>query len=80
MNLNIKDVSVLKKGVVKWFNAAKGFGFIVYDGNDYFVNYRDIVGEGYKLLLDGDRVEFMPNCRGKGNWASNVRVLSASNV
>lgn len=71
---------MLKKGVVKWFNAAKGFGFIVYDGNDYFVNYRDIVGEGYKLLLDGDRVEFMPNCRGKGNWASNVRVLSASNV
>ena len=47
------------KGVVKWFNNAKGFGFLGReDGPDVFVHYSSIQNEGYKSLKEGDEVEF----------------------
>jgi CspA family cold shock protein len=46
-------------GTVKWFNNAKGFGFISHtDGRDVFVHFRSIRGEGYRTLDEGQRVEF----------------------
>lgn len=47
------------KGKVKWFNKEKGYGFIIKeDGNDIFVHYKDLNMEGFKLLKDGQKVEF----------------------
>ena len=47
------------RGFVKWFNTAKGFGFLGrHDGPDVFVHYRSIAVEGYKTLRDGDEVDF----------------------
>ena len=47
------------RGSVKWFNTAKGFGFLGRpEGCDVFVHYQSIVSEGYKTLRDGDEVEF----------------------
>jgi len=47
-------------GTVKWFNATKGFGFIQQDeGEDFFVHYSAIVGDGYRSIEEGQRVEFV---------------------
>lgn len=47
------------KGTVKWFNRKKGYGFIIgEDGNEYFVHYSKIVGDGYKVLDDDQDVTF----------------------
>lgn len=47
------------QGTVKWFNEAKGYGFITPDeGNDVFVHFSAILGEGFKTLAEGQRVEF----------------------
>ena len=61
-------------GTVKWFNNAKGFGFIGRDdeGPDVFVHYSSIVGEKFKTLREGDRVEFDIVDGPKGQQASNV--------
>ncbi|HCZ6438066.1 TPA: cold-shock protein, partial [Staphylococcus aureus] len=49
----------MNNGTVKWFNADKGFGFIERDnGNDVFVHYSGIAGEGYKSLEEGQNVDF----------------------
>ena len=49
----------MKTGTVKWFNSSKGFGFISReDGDDVFVHFKSIVGEGYKSLEEGDHVRF----------------------
>ena len=49
----------MKKGQVKWFNDAKGYGFIVTDeGQDIFVHYSEIQGFGHKTLIEGQEVEF----------------------
>ena len=49
----------MTQGTVKWFNSEKGFGFIeVEGGNDVFVHFSAIAGEGYKTLEEGQRVEF----------------------
>jgi CspA family cold shock protein len=65
------------QGVVKWFNAEKGYGFIAVDGggNDVFVHYSALIGEGYRELAERQRVEFDVTSGQKGPQAANVRVI-----
>lgn len=63
----------MASGKVKWFNDAKGFGFIEMDGSpDVFVHYNDIVGDGYKSLAEGESVTFEVTQGEKGPKAVNV--------
>ncbi len=63
-------------GTVKWFNSDKGFGFIEQDnGPDVFVHYRGIVGDGFRKLEEGQRVEFRVTEGQKGPQADDVKVL-----
>jgi len=68
----------MAKGKVKWFDAKKGFGFIVSDdGKDVFVHFSDIASEqSYKSLEEGTEVEFELKEDGKGLKASNVKVVA----
>ncbi|GBG07377.1 cold-shock protein [Paenibacillus sp. MY03] len=66
----------MQQGTVKWFNAEKGFGFIeVEGGNDVFVHFSAIVGEGFKTLEEGQRVEFNVVEGNRGPQAENVVKL-----
>ena len=61
-------------GTVKWFNGAKGYGFISREGGpDVFVHYSAIQGEGFKDLAEGQKVEFNVEQGQKGPQASNVK-------
>jgi CspA family cold shock protein len=63
-------------GTVKWFNGGKGYGFITReDGEDVFVHYSAIEGEGFRNLREGDQVEFTIEQGQKGPSAANVRKL-----
>jgi len=63
----------MEKGTVKWFNGSKGYGFITREeGEDVFVHYNAIEGEGYKSLDEGDQVQFEIGQGPKGLQASNV--------
>lgn len=63
----------MKKGTVKWFNGAKGYGFITTEeGQDVFVHYNSILGDGYKSLNEGDEVQFEIEQGPKGLQATNV--------
>lgn len=65
------------RGKVKWFNNAKGYGFIGReDGPDVFVHYTGIAGEKFKTLREGDEVEFDVVQGPKGDQAANVAKLS----
>lgn len=66
----------MEKGTVKWFNSAKGFGFISRaGGEDVFVHFRAITGDGYKTLNEGDTVQFDVEKGPKGFQAANVSVV-----
>ena len=66
----------MEQGTVKWFNRTKGFGFIERpDGDDVFVHYKAIAGEGFKSLEEGDQVEFEVEQGQKGLQAINVRKV-----
>ena len=63
-------------GTVKWFNTSKGFGFISRDqGEDVFVHFRAIRGDGHRVLMEGQRVEFVVARREKGLQAEDVQPL-----
>jgi CspA family cold shock protein len=64
----------MAQGVVKWFNDAKGYGFITQeDGQDVFVHYSAVQGSGFRSLAEGDRVEFEVTRGPKGLQAANVK-------
>ena len=65
-----------EQGTVKWFNASKGFGFIQrQSGEDVFVHYSAIQGDGYRNLTEGQAVEFEVRKGPKGLQADNVSSL-----
>lgn len=66
-----------QSGTVKWFDNRKGYGFILRDpeGDDVFVHFREIQGDGYKTLFEGQRVEFGLIERDKGFAAENVSKI-----
>ena len=66
----------MAQGTVKFFNTEKGFGFISREqGDDVFVHFSNIQGDGYKSLDEGQRVEFDVAPGKKGEEAQNVRVI-----
>ena len=66
-------MSAREKGKVKWFNNNKGFGFIEQEnGQDVFVHYSAIIGDGYKTLAEGQTVAFDVSEGAKGLQATNV--------
>ncbi|HEX8550052.1 MAG TPA: cold-shock protein [Abditibacteriaceae bacterium] len=68
----------MAKGTVKWFNDAKGFGFIEQEGGgeDVFVHHTSIVADGYRSLKEGQAVEFEVTNENKGLRAQNVSIAS----
>ncbi len=66
----------MEQGVVKWFNESKGYGFITKDnGGDIFVHHTGVVGEGFKTLYEGDKVEFEKEETEKGPRAISVKKI-----
>ena len=67
----------MAQGTVKWFNAEKGYGFIAVDGSndDVFVHYSAIEARGFRLLEEGQKVEFEITQGPKGQQADAVRVI-----
>ncbi|HUU53133.1 MAG TPA: cold shock domain-containing protein [Candidatus Bathyarchaeia archaeon] len=69
-------MSEKEQGTVKWFNGSKGYGFIERaEGEDVFVHFNAIVGDGYRNLEEGQRVEFTVTQGQKGPQAENVVVI-----
>ena len=62
-------------GTVKWFNESKGFGFIESNGEDYFVHFKAIQGDGFKTLKEGAAVRFKPAKGQKGLQADEVEIV-----
>ncbi len=76
IHLRLGFLSMAQTGTVKWFNAEKGFGFIeVEGGNDVFVHFSAITGDGFKTLDEGQSVEFEIVEGDRGPQASNVVKL-----
>ncbi len=71
----LKDF-LMEKGTVKWFNGSKGYGFITREeGDDVFVHFKAIIGDGYKTLNEGDQVQFEVERGAKGLQATNVKKV-----
>jgi CspA family cold shock protein len=69
-------MSEKEQGTVKWFNGSKGYGFISREvGDDVFVHFNAIVGDGYRNLEEGQKVEFTVTQGAKGPQAENVVVI-----
>ncbi len=69
-------MSQRENGTVKWFNSSKGYGFIQrQQGDDIFVHYNAIKGQGFKTLAEGQKVEFAVTETAKGLQASDVTKL-----
>ncbi|CAH0192620.1 MULTISPECIES: cold shock domain-containing protein [unclassified Microbacterium] len=67
----------MAQGTVKWFNAEKGYGFItVTDGQDVFVHYSNIEMTGFRVLEEGQAVEFTVGSGQKGPQAESVRLMA----
>lgn len=64
----------MQKGIVKWFDEKKGYGFIDGGQNDYFVHFKEIKTNGYKTLKEGQNVTFDPEKSPKGLVAKNVSI------
>lgn len=63
-------------GSVKWFNEAKGFGFIEQEsGPDVFAHFKEIVSSGFRTLTEGQRVQFIVTQGAKGLQAQNIVIL-----
>jgi cold shock protein len=76
------EVTTMPTGRVKWFNNAKGFGFIIPEdkSEDYFVHYSSIVMDGYKTLKAGQTVHFEMIDGPKGTHAVNVNLLEQAHA
>lgn len=76
-NNGVRSMSERLSGTVKWFNNARGYGFITRgeDSEDVFVHYRNIRGEGYRSLAEGQNVEFAVQKGDKGLQADDVVQL-----
>jgi len=71
-----RKIPIMATGRVKWFNDAKGFGFITQEGGeDVFVHYSAVQAQGFKSLAEGDQVEFEVTRGPKGLQAANVRKV-----
>ena len=74
--IGVKKVSEKETGTVKWFNDAKGYGFISRAaGDDVFVHYSAIVGDGFRSLREEQQVEFVVEQGPKGLQAAQVTLL-----
>jgi CspA family cold shock protein len=70
------ETAELEEGAVKWFNVKKGYGFITRDqGDDVFVHFRNIEGEGRRSISEGDRVSFVVINGDKGLQADQVNTI-----
>lgn len=67
----------MENGIVKWFNAEKGFGFIMPEngGKDLFAHFSEIRSEGYKSLQENQRVSYTAGQGAKGPQATDIRIL-----
>ena len=66
----------MEQGTVKWFNKTKGYGFISREGGeDVFVHFKAIIGDGFKVLNEGDKVQFDVEQGPKGLQAANVEKV-----
>lgn len=63
------------QGKVKWFDEKKGFGFIDSMGKDYFIHFKEIVGDGFRSLKEGDAVSFQPSTSPKGPVAVGLMKI-----
>ncbi|WP_241505844.1 cold shock domain-containing protein [Parahaliea mediterranea] len=76
MASNVPAGAPRETGSVKWFNVSKGFGFIIReDGEEIFVHFRSIRGDGRRSLRDGQRVDFVVGSSAKGPQAEDVVAL-----
>jgi cold shock protein len=74
----VREVFYMANGIVKWFNDAKGYGFITPDegSKDLFVHHSNIAGDGFKSLPEGARVQFEQREGAKGPEATNVAQVA----